>query len=109
MKLKLLVTKPVTVNLTLKRGDIFKNTDPHFNPLTIELGKMELVGQDTDGNWGWKDFFHYDQLDGKGDNSCEVVEIRVLNINHEANRIVVELVYDEDVSTFAILKKPNDY
>lgn len=109
MKIQLLVTKPVTVDLNLKIGDSYKNTDPHFNPLSIELGKMELVGQDTDGGWEWKDFFQYKQLDGKGDNYSEVIEIRVINVNSGSRRVTFELVYDEKSSTIAILKFKERY
>jgi len=105
MKLQLLVTKPVTIDLTLNRGSIHFSHEPQFEPLIIELGRMELVGQDTDGGWGWEDFFHYDQLGGKGDNSSKVTEIRVINTNMNCGRITLELVYDEKSSTIVILKK----
>ncbi len=106
MKLKLLVTQPTTVDLRLTKGDIHRNSDPHFLPLVEELGKMKLVASDT-SDWPWYDFFHATQIDGGG-NGSHVREIEVLNTNNGSSRVTLKIVYDSGCFTVAIIEFPHE-
>jgi hypothetical protein len=107
MKVKLLVTQPTTVDLTLKIGDVFKSNEPFFQPLIEELDKIKLVGSDT-SDWIWTDFFHRTQIN-RGDNGSHVTEIEVLNTNNGSDRVTLKLSYGVGSFTIAILEFPPRY
>ena len=107
MKLQLIITQPTTVDITLNKGDTCYNNHPHFESLIEELGKHQIVGQDT-CDWEWKDFFHHSQLT-KGRNGSSVQEIRVININKGSSRVSLELKYSSNELIIVILQFPHWY
>lgn len=106
MKVTLVITEPVLKDEVLKTGNIYHQTWNGFKALLIELGKYRIVGQDTDGSWEWKDFFHHLQYPG-GVNGSDVREVKVLNTNNGCDRITLALTYHNNTFTTVILHMPN--
>ncbi len=105
MKITITTLKPVTQDLLLIKGTVYKNTETIFNDLILELGKNTIIGQDT-SDWPWKDFFHHTQYPN-GVNGSPVEQITVLNVND--TRLSLELKYERGALVIVILKMPSKY
>ena len=97
-----IVTTIVKTTLNVCTGDVFNRKDLGFPVLVKKLGKMTIVASSC-GHTLWKTF-----VPGNlgGTNLIEIESITILDMDHDTNRIAVNILWVGGQNTVVILESP---